>query len=77
MYVARQQNERWTHKRTFWYVNGKRRRGKQKTRWRDEIDRSLGHKIYHRVAYDRREWERLGEAFARWLGQLYELYEIC
>ena len=29
---------------------------------------------YHRVAYDRREWERLGRAFACWSCQLYELY---
>jgi hypothetical protein len=64
-HIARQTSERWTYKISFWYMTGKRKQGKQNTRWRDEIDKFLINKLHHRVAYDRREWKRLREAFAR------------
>ena len=38
--------------------------GKQKARLREEIEKMLGHKLYHRVAADRLEWARLSEAYA-------------
>lgn len=69
-HVARQQN-----KATFWTLTAKKSRGKLKTRWRDEINRFLGQKLYCRVAYDKREWGRLRKDCTYWLGQLYDLYE--
>ena len=66
-HVARQDENRWTYKVKNWYLREGRKRGKQKMRWEDEIIDFLdGYKMYHRVAYDRREWSRLREAYARY-----------
>jgi len=65
-HVARLRDERWTYKSTFWYLaRYKRRRGKQKTRWVNGINRMLGHKKFHRIAQNREEWDRLKEAYAQ------------
>lgn len=42
----------------------KRKRGRQKIGWDDDFEKLLTHKEYHGVAQDRKEWERLREAFA-------------
>ena len=63
-HVARLPDNRWTQKITFWYLTGKRRQGRQKARWRDDFGKLLQHSNYQRIAHDRMEWTRLGEAFA-------------
>ena len=64
-HVARFKDNRWSYLMTFWTPQHKRRRGRQKIRWRDDFDDFLRNNLYHRVAMDRREWERLREAFAQ------------
>ncbi len=63
-HIARLRDERWTYKLTFWQPYQKRERGRQKIRWREEIDRFLRNNLFHRVALERIEWTRLREAFA-------------
>ena len=47
---------------TFCFLgNNMRRRGKQKKRWNDMLE----HKMFHRIASDRLEWEWLQEAYAQ------------
>lgn len=71
-HVARQNNERWSYKIKNWYLKEGRVRGRQKTRWDDDIVKFLGgNKKYHRVAYDRTEWYRLREAYAQNKGIMY------
>jgi len=53
-----------------WNVDGKRSRGRQKTRWRDAISKFSSNKHFHRVAQDRIEWMRFWEAFAQDIGLL-------
>ena len=65
-HMARYKGERWAKIMTFWYMgNYKRRRGRQKTRWADDINKMLKHKLFHRIAEDRLEWLRLQEAYAQ------------
>jgi len=64
-HVARMENDKWAKLSSMWFLKEGRRRGKQKIRWRDEIDNLLKHNLYHRVAANRREWEHLREAFAQ------------
>ena len=48
-------------------VNGKRKQGRQITRWRDEISSFAG-VTWNRQASDRVEWRRLGEALVlQWI----------
>ena len=63
-HVARLDNKKWANKVTFWQNLEKRKRGKQKTKWRDGFRKLLGHDLFHSLAQDRKEWARLGEAFA-------------
>lgn len=63
-HLSRTQDNRWTKKLTEWQPrNGKRRRGRQKRRWRDEISTYTNTASWSRVAADRREWNLLGEGF--------------
>ena len=64
-HVARMGGNRWAKLLTDWIVLKKRKKGKQKKRWRDEIDNMLGHNCHHQIAQDRCEWMRLKEAFAQ------------
>ena len=64
-HVARMKSDRWVYKISNWYIKEGRRKGKQKKRWDNDIVGMLGNKLYHRVAWDRREWKRLREAFAQ------------
>ena len=64
-HVARMSDNRWTYKINYWRPHGKRKRGGQKRNWEDDINNFLQHKLYHRVAWDRSEWNRLREAFAQ------------
>ena len=58
--------ENWGRKCTFWYLGQeKRNRGRQKIRWTDDFNKMLENKMFHRVATDRVEWQRLRAAFSR------------
>ena len=49
-HVARMGENRWAKILAEWIVIKKRKNGKQKKRWRDEIDNMLGHRCYHQIA---------------------------
>ena len=56
---------RWSNRTTFWFpINQKRKRGRQPTRWSDNITEYLQSRTYHRIAIDCTEWGRLQETFA-------------
>ncbi|MEE4247402.1 MAG: reverse transcriptase domain-containing protein [Kangiellaceae bacterium] len=58
-HLARMDNSRWTVKTTEWTPrNGNRGRGRQKRRWRDEIEEKAG-RMWTRAAQDRRAWRQL------------------
>ena len=63
-HLARIGSNKWANKLTFWQNFGKRKRGKQKSRWRDGFKNLIKNELFRRIAQDRREWARLGEAFA-------------
>ncbi|VDO08661.1 unnamed protein product [Brugia timori] len=64
-HITRLNDDRWTYLTTFWQPrNGKRRRGKQKKRWKEDFENFLRHKTFDRIAQNRKEWERLQETFA-------------
>eukprot|EP00795_Rhopilema_esculentum_P010459 gene10459-biopygen13011 len=58
-HLARMSNNRWAKITTEWTPrNGRRRRGRPKRRWRDEIEKKVGSPWTH-VAQDRRAWRQL------------------
>ncbi|CAH2105470.1 unnamed protein product [Euphydryas editha] len=62
-HIARLKDNRWTKKITSWNGPfGKRKRGRQYTRWEDEIVRIAG-PHWLDVALDRERWHNLEEAF--------------
>lgn len=63
-HVSKVNKIRWAYKVSFWHVYGKRSRGRQGMRRKDDFKQLLTHSHFHRIAYDRREWQRLGEAYA-------------
>jgi endonuclease/exonuclease/phosphatase family metal-dependent hydrolase len=63
-HVCRMPSELWAKTATEWQPdNSKRRRGRPRRRWRDEIDSFL--KDWPEAARDRDAWKRRGEAFAQ------------
>jgi hypothetical protein len=70
-HIMRSERERWTKILTEWRpYEGKRNKGRPKTRWRDELERRVG-KFWHRETQDRKKWKLIGEAYARqWDGWL-------
>ena len=64
-HVARRKDGRWTKSVTEWYPrDGVRRRGRQKTRWVDDI-RKVARTNWIREAQDRAQWKRHAEAFVQ------------
>ena len=64
-HVARMNDNRWTKRLTDWQPRtGKRRRGRQKTRWRDDLTAYLG-VTWAREATDRRKWKTHEEGYSR------------
>ena len=62
-HLMRRTDNRWTTRITEWQPReGKRNRGQQKRRWRDEIRKSAG-PTWYRDTRDRQQWKSLGEAF--------------
>jgi len=64
-HVARRDDNRWTTRLTFWQPRGHtRNRGRQKTRWRDDLDKF--HKHWPREARrDRAKWHTMGKAYVQ------------
>lgn len=67
-HIIRACDGRWGNKIMYWFSESKRKRGRQKARWRDEIVEFIRNKQFHRVAWDRAEWARLKESFAQEMG---------
>lgn len=64
-HLARLPNDRWTKLITEWVPrNLKRRRGRQKLRWSDEIKKWNGIN-WIKNAQERHEWKKLGEAYVQ------------
>ena len=62
-HVARREDNRWTKRITEWQPRtGKRKRGRQKRRWRDDITSYLG-TTWTRIARDRDKWVMLQEGY--------------
>ena len=62
-HVARQRDGRWTKEVTEWYPrDGRRRRGRQKTRWMDDITSVAGNN-WISAAQERAKWKLHVEAF--------------
>jgi len=63
-HIARIKDERWTIKVTKWTpLEGKRNRGRQKTRWRDDIEKTTGTANWYQMAQDRAKWRNMREAY--------------
>jgi hypothetical protein len=64
-HLARRSDDRWSAKLTFWKPNtGKRKRGRPKERWSEELRRTAG-KRWKWKAKDRDKWREMGEAFVQ------------
>ena len=64
-HLARREDNRWTKRLTEWQPRaGKRRRGRQKRRWRDDLDMYWGTN-WARSAQDRRKWHMHEEGYIR------------
>ena len=58
-HVVRRNFDRWTHRVTAWDPRiGKRRRGRQTTRWSDDLRKTFGQQ-WTTVAKDREKWTKL------------------
>ena len=59
----RQRDNKCSVKVTEWQSrDGIKRQGRQRTRWRDEIESFAG-VAWNRQAFDKDEWRRFGESF--------------
>ena len=62
-HVMRRMDNRWTIRVTEWIPReGKHSRGRQKTRWGDEVRKFAG-ASWNTLAQDRGNWRSQGEAF--------------
>ena len=70
-HVARLKDNRCTNRLTEWQRRmGRRRRGRQKRRWRDDLTSYMGTAAWTRTARDRREWKFHEEGFVQRLDEL-------
>ena len=59
-HVARREDNRWTKRLTEWQPRtGKRNRGRQKRRWRDDLTTCVG-ATWTRLAQNRKQWQNPG-----------------
>jgi hypothetical protein len=64
-HLARRSDNRWTKRLTDWQPRtGKRKRGRQKRRWRDDLTTYLG-TTWARLAADRTSWKDHEEGYIR------------
>ena len=75
-HMFRMSDNRWTKILFNWYLKEERKRGKQKTRWADDMVEFLDNNIFHRVAQNRREWPRLKKSFAQAMGLWCNVIEL-
>ncbi|CAK1595505.1 unnamed protein product [Parnassius mnemosyne] len=72
-HMVRDKMGKWSRRVTEWYPrDSKRRRGRQHTRWEDEIRLTAGPN-WRRVAQDRQQWKSLEEAFANRHAELRDI----
>ncbi|CAK1591386.1 unnamed protein product [Parnassius mnemosyne] len=72
-HMMRDKMGKWSRRVTEWYPrDSKRRRGRQHTRWEDEIRLTAGPN-WRRVARDRQQWKSLEEAFANRHAELRDI----
>ena len=66
-------DNRWTKRCTEWQPReGRRKRGRPATRWRDDIEVTAG-KTWMRKTNDREEWRRLSEGYVlQWTDNAYK-----
>ena len=63
-HVMRRDDNRWTRRVTEWQLrNGKRTRGRQKRRWRDDLTTYMGPVPWTRLARDHQTWQNHEEGF--------------
>ena len=63
-HVVRRTDNRWSTRLTQWTPRGhKRKRGRQKTRWRDDLDQFANE--WHQLAINRKTWSTLGKAYVQ------------
>ena len=63
-HLTRTTDNRWTKRLTEWQPRiGKRKRGRQKRRWRDDITAYMGAATWTRAALTRQRWKMLKEGF--------------
>lgn len=61
--MLREGKEKWTKIVTEWYPrDGKINKGRQNTRWEDDMKNTAGPK-WPRIVKDRTKWKALGENF--------------
>ena len=63
-HISRYNDNRWSSAITQWTPYGeKRNRGRQRKRWRDELQHYWGTVNWHQYAHNRLHWRRHAEAF--------------
>lgn len=64
-HMIRNKRNKWSKDVTMWYPrDGKRRKGRQRKRWEDDIKKMAG-TTWRRKATNRKLWQSLGEAYAK------------
>ena len=65
-HVTRMNDNIWTQRTTEWQPRtGRRKRGRQKRRWRDDITSYMNTSAWARVAKDRNRWKMLEEGYTQ------------
>ena len=67
-HISRVKDGRWGKIILDWFPAEKRKRGRQKARWSDDITDFIKSKHFTKVAQDRAEWARIKESFAQDMG---------
>jgi len=60
-HIARM-TDNWANDLTMWHPSSKRKPGRPRKRWAEEIKKSHGHN-WHKIATDREKWSSMEEAF--------------
>ena len=66
-HVTRRRDGRWSTQITEWTpLEGKRNRGRQRKRWRDEIQQFWNDTNWYKYVKERENWRDHAEAFIQW-----------
>lgn len=72
-HMIRDKQDKWSTIISDWYPrDGKRSRGRQQTRWEDDLKLTAGHH-WRRVARDRTQWKMLEEAYVKRHAELRDI----